>query len=212
MIPCLTLFILSWDNLRSQDSCHKISTLLRNDSRRSHPHTLTHLFRRICTMRVQCTVISDFVFLAMMVFLADETRRYRGDFRGHGLSHQDDRLKIVWINDVILNWTLMDWNKNGTLYRQIVYSPVDRESYRWRGRKIGRLFKSWSIAEFGDSRIVTILIQAVNFSVNGSLRIRARNEAKLRRGASLRFVWDEAKRGEAGFQKLGRSEARRGGS
>ncbi len=40
---------------------------------------------------------------------------------------------------------------------------------------------------------------------------RARNEAKNRRGASLRFVWDEARRGEAKILKswTRRSEARR---
>ena len=31
------------------------------------------------------------------------------------------------------------------------------------------------------------------------VQVRARNEAKLRRGASLRFVWDEARRSEARF-------------
>jgi hypothetical protein len=40
--------------------------------------------------------------------------------------------------------------------------------------------------------------------------VRARNEAKLRRGASLRFVWDEARRSEARFleSRTRRSEAR----
>ena len=40
-----------------------------------------------------------------------------------------------------------------------------------------------------------------------SLKTRARNEAKIRRGASLRFVSDEAKRSEARFLE---SRTRRG--
>jgi hypothetical protein len=43
-------------------------------------------------------------------------------------------------------------------------------------------------------------------SVFDDVSSRARNEAKNRRGASLRFVPDEAK---PRFEKVGRSEARR---